>query len=175
MKNIFKKNKEKLSTYDYYLKYYASSPNPNAINRNTKKNFENKIEPFKYNEMRLDYNPLNDRRTELAYLNAKDKELKKIRRNEKVKSFFKAVFFTPFAIFMRVISLATRFVGVVTAIGIPYGLYSVYMLYQQYNESIPFSEMSHRFTALFFTIFPFIAYFVSHASKLFGDYFSDNV
>jgi hypothetical protein len=127
-----------------------------------------------YNEIRRNDPERQKRLIEHSYLRAKYKEEKKIRRNQAIFKAFTAVVYTPLSIIFRVASILTRVAGVITAIGFPYGVFCIYRLIQQHNESVSFSEMTHRFGAFAFVIFPFIAFFVSYFAGQLADYFAEN-
>lgn len=116
-----------------------------------------------YNEIK--YVSEKERREMQNYINNYNKKLHK--RNEVISSiahYVKYVFFTPLAIATNIISVIFKVCGSVASIGIPYGIYCIYI-----NAGIAFGDIKPTtFVCLF--IFPFIAFALSLLFEKLSDY-----
>lgn len=117
-----------------------------------------------YNEIK--YVSEKERREMQNYINNYNKKLHK--RNEVISSiahYVKYVFFTPLAIATNIISVIFKVGGSVASIGIPYGIYCVYL-----NEGIAFGDIKQTTFVCSFVIFPFIAFALSLLFEKLSDY-----
>ena len=67
---------------------------------------------------------------------------------------FKIALIIPLTIAMKIVSVVLRFAGGALAIGSPYGVYSIYMVYTQFNSGILLLETSHAWGVVLFIILP---------------------
>lgn len=103
---------------------------------------------------------------------AKDRYARKAERKSGAKRFFKMTFYTPISLGLRVASIAAKILGVVTALGLPYGIYSAYRIVRSIIDKLPLegTETHHYGTALLFLVLPFVAFFASNAFKHLSDH-----
>ena len=82
----------------------------------------------------------------------------------------KVVLLTPVAVGMKVLSIASRIVGYVLAIGLPFGLWGAYNVGKQLYNGVALNELTHLFSTTAFFILPFIAMFISVVSASVSSY-----
>ena len=76
----------------------------------------------------------------------------------------RGIFFPPLAIMFRVISFVSKAAGGVAAIGLPYGLYSLYKVALQLFNGVVLTDATHTLYAGILGIFPFIAFFITYVA-----------
>ena len=86
----------------------------------------------------------------------------------------KIIFFSPLAIACRVMCVASRIVGTVSAIGLPYGAYCVYKVAAQMIEGAALFETTHFYQLCIFFVLPFVAFFFFWLFQTLYSFFREN-
>jgi len=88
-----------------------------------------------------------------------------------VKEALRYALFAPLSIVFKIVSFATVFIGSISAIGIPYGLYSGYRVFIQLRNGVSFAEATHKWFVGLFVILPVIAFLIHFLVDKLIDYF----
>jgi len=102
--------------------------------------------------------------------NENEKIKRKLERNKAIADGSRYILLTPLSVAFKVVSVITKIIGMVSAIGLPYGVYSIYMVVTQLNDGVPFMEATHRIPIGLFVILPFVALLVHVLTKKFSLY-----
>jgi len=78
---------------------------------------------------------------------------------------FKLVFLPPISIGLSVVAFVCKLIGMITSIGLPYGVYCTYKVVVQLYNGTPFSETAEGNFAILFMIVPFTAFFVASLTR----------
>jgi len=98
-------------------------------------------------------------------------ENRKIERSDNFRLAFRGVFFPPLSIAFKLIAVATKIIGSISALGIPIGIYFAYKVALQLYSGTPLLEAEGLLYACGFIIFPFIAFSVHFISVKIAEYF----
>ena len=70
------------------------------------------------------------------------------------------IFFAASSVALKGLSFISFFIGGISALGIPYGIYCVYKVITQINENTPLSEATHKWGIYLFIALPFVAFLI---------------
>jgi len=105
------------------------------------------------------------------YINAaRESALRKIVRKDKARLILRKAFFTPISIGLKAFSFAAKIIGGIAALGLPFGIYSCCVVIKQLANAVPLAQSSHLQYALYFALFPFIAFLVSAIAASISEY-----
>ena len=99
----------------------------------------------------------------------------KYNQKKRFQAGMRAVFFPPLSIGFRVVSVICKLLGIITAIGLPYGIYCAYRVALQLYNGVPFGEVEQIQFVFLFLIFPFIAFFAFHITKSLSEYLNQKI
>jgi|GEM_PF-6192263 len=97
-----------------------------------------------------------------------DEYEEKYERRMKIEKFI----FNVLSFIVRCISFLARAVGTFSLLGLPFGLFGVHRIVSQLNENVPFSEVTHRTSALLFFVLPITAFIVHFLTDKLANYLS---
>lgn len=129
----------------------------------------------KDNTFEIKYLNENEKKKAQEYINKYNKKIRK--ENEfinKIIDALKYIFFTPLSIATELLSIILKFIGSVTAMGIPYGVYCLYKTIVLLKQNIPLNDIKQFNYALTFLLCPFISFAMSLMFEKLSNYFSYN-
>lgn len=100
-----------------------------------------------------------------------EKENKKQLRKNRTVSFIKFMLCSPLAICTRVLAVLSKFIGSISAIGMPYGIYCIYKTIVQVKEGMVLGDIESKKWITVFVIFPFIAFALHYVFDKSSAYF----
>lgn len=112
----------------------------------------------------------NIRRAEMSMA----RERAKYERNDEVFRFFRVVFFTPLAIVFKVISFASKVIGGISSIGIPFGLYCLYKDIVAMKGGTALADIHNLVFIELFVILPFASFALHFIAEKLHQYFFRN-
>lgn len=80
----------------------------------------------------------------------------------------RCIFGTPISILTGLLSGICRFIGIITSLGIPVGLYNLYKIIRQWNAGFELSKNQITLTCVF-CVFPFLAFALAYLFENISD------